>query len=481
MNKTDTDKIRLLLNPPLDFEPGTIRAHTLADFWELLRSNCLEPGQTSEPLLTFFLNKTLLYALVLRKPSKNNVPKGPETSGSQSSGLTLVPSHTSDTRLAADASASSSSQSYRDDAIGFVYVYSSPANVEGEVNVGIVIRKDMQRRGYARDAMELVLEYLFEGPGFHRVQAAVLDMQDKDQALLFFTALGFMNEGTRRRSVRLPDYQGGRGEWKDVTYLAMLDTDWVVRKPAMVIHNPPSTIWDEMVKRHSREREELVEWEERHGGLKRPPSTEMIDEDTPSSKKAGKLKTPVVDSELPYSSHCVDPSIHEGFSEEKAGIPDEGPSSKPSNNRSESSCPDTGTLLHHPLRPTHRVSILAHPLALIQEWWHCLQDGLTRGSSSVSELLLSTPPVGTPPIALSCQADGGDAVDFVYVYANVEGEVNVGVVIHKDMKREGYARDTMELALGYLFEGPGFHRVQAAVLDIQDKDQTLLFFTALAS
>ena len=62
-------------------------------------------------------------------------------------------------------------------------------------------------------------------------------------------------------------------QWKDTTYLAMLDTDWFVRsyfKPA------PKTLWDEMFSRHQKEREDLLRWEHDSGKLKRQASAETV-------------------------------------------------------------------------------------------------------------------------------------------------------------------------------------------------------------
>jgi len=95
--------------------------------------------------------------------------------------------------------------------------------------------------------------------------------------------------------------EGMRGAWKDVTYLAVLDTDWVMhafRKPA------PKNLWDEMFLRHAREREELLRWDDKQQRLKRTSSMETVrvldtapsetestaDEATDSSSRVGKGK-----------------------------------------------------------------------------------------------------------------------------------------------------------------------------------------------
>jgi hypothetical protein len=93
---------------------------------------------------------------------------------------------------------------------------------------------------------------------------------------ILFTELipssGFVHEGIRRRSVYCPN-EGVRGTWKDVTYLALLETEWLMRsylKPA------PKNLWEEMFARHTREREELLRWDEKQQKLKRTSSMETV-------------------------------------------------------------------------------------------------------------------------------------------------------------------------------------------------------------
>jgi hypothetical protein len=59
-------------------------------------------------------------------------------------------------------------------------------------------------------------------------------------------------------------------EWKDVTYMAILDTDWVMRN-VRVCQSAPKSLWDALFARHQREREELLRWEAR-ASLKRTSS-----------------------------------------------------------------------------------------------------------------------------------------------------------------------------------------------------------------
>jgi hypothetical protein len=76
-------------------------------------------------------------------------------------------------------------------AIGMVYLTSSPnENVPaGEVNIGIILTPEARGKGLAREATCLVLSWVFDDIGFHRVQAGVLDVPGKDRVISLFTQL----------------------------------------------------------------------------------------------------------------------------------------------------------------------------------------------------------------------------------------------------------------------------------------------------
>ena len=86
----------------------------------------------------------------------------------------------------------------------------------------------------------------------------------------------FGHEGIRRRAFYSPVEQ----EWKDVTCLAILATDWINRAYRRFAKNAaPLTLWDEMLARHQQEREKLLKWEENQRGgvgVKRTSSMETI-------------------------------------------------------------------------------------------------------------------------------------------------------------------------------------------------------------
>jgi len=76
-------------------------------------------------------------------------------------------------------------------AIGIVYLTSSPhENVPaGQVNIGIILTPEARRKGFAREAIDLMLAWVFEDMGFHRVQACILDSHNTERAISMFTQL----------------------------------------------------------------------------------------------------------------------------------------------------------------------------------------------------------------------------------------------------------------------------------------------------
>jgi hypothetical protein len=73
---------------------------------------------------------------------------------------------------------------------------------------------------------------------------------------------GFSHEGTRRQAFLSPL----TCEWKDVTTLALLATDWLlfIRERRNDYRPAPKSLWDALFLRHQKEREELLRWEERN-------------------------------------------------------------------------------------------------------------------------------------------------------------------------------------------------------------------------
>ncbi|KAF5352196.1 hypothetical protein D9758_009258 [Tetrapyrgos nigripes] len=158
------------------------------------------------------------------------------------------------------------------DIMGFVFLLATqqapfPPSTVGEMTVGIILSANRRGLGFAKEALNLVLEAAFDNFKCHRIHANVLDTDCKDRVVNLFTQTRFSHEGTRRRSY----YSVMEQEWKDVTCFAILDTEYVMRA---FFRSAPKTMWDEMLDRHEREREALLRWEHVH--LRRTSSMETL-------------------------------------------------------------------------------------------------------------------------------------------------------------------------------------------------------------
>ncbi|KAJ3556210.1 hypothetical protein NP233_g12032 [Leucocoprinus birnbaumii] len=126
--------------------------------------------------------------------------------------------------------------------------------------MGIILCPEWRSRGVATKALQLVLEHVFSQPNVHRVQAQLIDCYKNVQALTLFTRMGFSHEGTRRQGFYCPLTT----EWRDVTTLALLVTDWFIHlRDRDGFQSAPKSLWDALFMRHQREREELLRWEDR--------------------------------------------------------------------------------------------------------------------------------------------------------------------------------------------------------------------------
>jgi len=74
----------------------------------------------------------------------------------------------------------------------------------GTFEIGIAIRPEHQRKGYAREAIALLLRYYFHELRYQKVNAYIVDVNES--SLRLFERLGFQQEGRLRRLV----YTGGR-------------------------------------------------------------------------------------------------------------------------------------------------------------------------------------------------------------------------------------------------------------------------------
>lgn len=152
----------------------------------------------------------------------------------------------------------------QEEAIGLLYLtpptyIGDPLHLD-ELSLGLVLAPAHRGAGHAQRAVTLALDRTFSTHKCHRVQAVLLDHVARDRAVCLFTSLQFAHEGVRRRAFFSPL----EAEYKDVTYMGILDTDWVLRGRARrgrLGKAAPRSVWDEMFARHQREREELLNWE----------------------------------------------------------------------------------------------------------------------------------------------------------------------------------------------------------------------------
>ncbi|KAK1226858.1 hypothetical protein PQX77_010162 [Marasmius sp. AFHP31] len=277
-------EVRALPPPPspVILHPGLVGQDANLDLlmalYEQLQVGSVETAHEDNFLL--FVENAYYFAVIHKAPDTSVGPDAWERDYFSPSGYSLKPPY----------------------CLGFVYLtHTAGMGAESglaELSIGIIITPEERGKGYARAAIKEVLCQVFDKRSeCHRIQALVVQNYYKEQALNLFTQLGFGHEGTRRRSFY------GFGEWKDTTCLGILNTDWVMRK---YFKPAPKTLWDEMLVRHDRERNELLRWEERKMGshaLQRTASTETIRGDklgTTSSSSASFTDSSQSDSEAAH-------------------------------------------------------------------------------------------------------------------------------------------------------------------------------------
>jgi len=145
-------------------------------------------------------------------------------------------------------------------------------SISDEFNISFAVNRSSESEGIATHLIAQVLELAFDKLGAHRVQARVVhstfDPAQTVRAIRLLIHLGFTHEGVRRRAALHPNEK----QWADVSVLAMVELDWVIRARV-----PPAkgTLWDEMFVRHQREREVLLKLEGTRE-LKRTRSMETV-------------------------------------------------------------------------------------------------------------------------------------------------------------------------------------------------------------
>ncbi len=87
-----------------------------------------------------------------------------------------------------------------------------------QAELGITLAPERQGRGYAAEAVNAVLQDLFERRGLHRVSAEC-DARNQDSARLL-ERVGFQNEGRRPANTWI------KGEWTDDLLFGLLTDRW---------------------------------------------------------------------------------------------------------------------------------------------------------------------------------------------------------------------------------------------------------------
>ncbi|KAF8999092.1 acyl-CoA N-acyltransferase [Cyathus striatus] len=121
-----------------------------------------------------------------------------------------------------------------------------------ELSIGVVLKPEFQGLGYARLAVNHMVDVTFRDAVCHRIQALIMDSKDNSRAMALFVKCGFTLEGTRRQSFFGP-YDN---TWKDITCLSILDTDYVARRSHGVCDATVS-LWENMLHRHEEENEQI--------------------------------------------------------------------------------------------------------------------------------------------------------------------------------------------------------------------------------
>jgi RimJ/RimL family protein N-acetyltransferase len=94
---------------------------------------------------------------------------------------------------------------------------------ERQVELGYRVHPAHHRRGYGREAIAAMLDYLVAAHDVHRFVAVAA--ADNAASVGLLRALGFREEGYFRQSFLC------HGEWLDDRYFALLASEWPARRP----------------------------------------------------------------------------------------------------------------------------------------------------------------------------------------------------------------------------------------------------------
>jgi RimJ/RimL family protein N-acetyltransferase len=87
-----------------------------------------------------------------------------------------------------------------------------------QAEIGFIVHPDFHGRGYATEAMRVVLGYGFENVGFHRIVGRCDARNERSTRLM--ERLGM------RREAHLRENEFVKGEWTDELVYALLATEW---------------------------------------------------------------------------------------------------------------------------------------------------------------------------------------------------------------------------------------------------------------
>ncbi len=93
---------------------------------------------------------------------------------------------------------------------------------ERQVELGYRIHPAFHRRGYAREAVSALIDYLIEAHAIHRLVGVAA--AENAASIATLRSLGFRQEGYFVRS-----YMVSEGEWIDDSYFALLASEWLER------------------------------------------------------------------------------------------------------------------------------------------------------------------------------------------------------------------------------------------------------------
>ncbi|KAI5888676.1 uncharacterized protein SCHCODRAFT_02513146 [Schizophyllum commune H4-8] len=262
----------------------------LLSLWEQAQVSCMEPASSPQTDLISFAQDAAYFSVVDIKhgaPSNDGTP----SSESESDGFTsgnpgpsqpprmepLSPRQAEETQrlieelfdIVRDRQSRGSSQARTPSEpeelpkgiAGFVYLVSAGGDEPRHIlNIGLSAHR--------------VQAHVLGGLGETEVQAALAlfgkllvrcwsTLQTDSSAWYSWQLFrGFSNEGTRRMAFWI----ALQSQWRDVTTMAMLDTEWVIRQISQrASWSTPTGLWGALYEKHAKEREDLQRWVQSFG------------------------------------------------------------------------------------------------------------------------------------------------------------------------------------------------------------------------